>query len=208
MIWLVAMFFLTASGCLSRKTVLQKYYLIEVAVTTDSTLTKSQPRTAASCGIAPVEIHPAFAGTRIAVRTHTHELNYYAHHKWAMRPEETLTRLIQDYLQSHGIFAIVSSRTWQHVPDYLLQTQVKQLEVVQQDNKLSAHLNIEFQLVAHSSREVAVFHTSNRRIPLQENDLNLFASAISESFYKELQLFSEKITTYLHSVDTDETSKL
>ncbi|NIR47205.1 hypothetical protein GWO43_01800 [candidate division KSB1 bacterium] len=193
-------------GCFSRKAVQLRYYLIESPAAAEATLSREIPLTDASCEIRIVSVHPAFADNRIAVRMNTHELNYYAHHKWAVTPEETLTQLTEEYLQRRRIFATASSRVWKFAPEYQLQTRVNQLEVVQQDEKLSAHLNVEFTLIRNASKLAVAFHSADRKVPLAENDLNTFASTISDLFYKELQVLSEKITSYLQDVDVSDSA--
>jgi ABC-type uncharacterized transport system auxiliary subunit len=186
------------SGC-SRRAVFNKYYLIEIPLNPDLAAQKSSPLTNTACEILPVTISPAFGTERIAVRLHTHELTYYAHHQWAVKPEEALFQVIENHLQNTRLFSSVSGRYWKLIPDYQLLTRIYQLEVVQDDEKLSAHLRIDFSLIENASREVAVFHFSDKYQVLDENSMNLFAATISDLFYQEVRLFSEKTKDYFQS---------
>jgi hypothetical protein len=79
-----------------------------------------------------------------------------------------------------------------------LETTVYHLEVIQDDHSFSAHLNLEFQLKETESNKDIVKHRADRYVELENNDLNLFATAIGEIFYEELAYLSDKIMTELY----------
>ncbi len=207
MYWSVLLSLCVLTGCLGRKAVRQEYYLLELPVYADSTQVQQDPISATSCEIAPVEIHPAFAGTRIALRTRTHELRYYAHHKWATQPGQTLTQLIETFFQRKRIFAFASSRVWQTTPEYMLQTEIRQLEVIEHGDVLSAHLNLRFDFIENLSRRIVVTHTANKELLLGERDLNLFAAEISRVYHDQLKMLAQKITAYLQKREASAMSK-
>lgn len=189
---------LLGSGC-SRKAVQHSYYLIEAPAVPDSAVVDSAPLAAASCEILPVQIHPAFASERIALRVRAHEISYYAYHKWAVNPEDVLIQLLESGLQERRIFSTVTSRLWKLLPDYQLQLYVHRLEVLQQGGRLYAHLDLAFSLSDNASRQVVVYHAADKRVALRERDLNLFAGAISALFHQALKDFSEKTVTYFNA---------
>jgi len=200
-IWIFMLSLLMLSGCFGRKSVMQKYYLLELPAVADSVHEKTQSKTSATCGIAEVKVADAFASSRIALRTNTHELRYYSYHKWAVRPGIVLSQLVEQYLQEQRIFAFTSNRNLKRLPDYELYTEVKHLEVVERDDALAAHLNIEFQLVDNSSGEILLRHKADSRNPLAEKKLNLFTATIGEIVHNELQVLSQKIISYLESTE-------
>lgn len=190
--------FLLGTGC-SRKAVQHTYYLIEAPAMPDSAVVADVPLVVASCEILPVQIHPAFASERIALRVRTHEISYYAYHKWAVNPEDVLIQLLESGLQERRIFSTVTARLWKLLPDYQLQLYVHRLEVLQQGGRLYAHLDLAFSLSDNASRQVVVYHAADKRVALRERDLNLFAGAISALFDRALSDFSEKTVTYFNA---------
>jgi ABC-type uncharacterized transport system auxiliary subunit len=185
-------------GC-SRKAVIRKYYLIEIPKIPNSNVMESTPLTEASCEVLPLTISPAFATDRITARLETHELTYYVFHQWAVKPQDALFQLIESHLQDTQIFTSVSGRFWKLIPDYQLQTRVYQLEAIQDEDKLTAHLNIDFALIDNILKQVAVFHYADKYQILERNNMNLFAEAVSELFYAEMQLFSGKIKAFIQN---------
>jgi ABC-type uncharacterized transport system auxiliary subunit len=185
-------------SCGSQKVVATKYYLIEIPM--DSIVAAHEntaPIIEKKCEIIPVDINPAYSTTQIANRSSSRAITYYSNHHWAMRPAISFSRLILDYFSHALVFQDVSDRFWRVQPDFHLETTIYHLEVVQEDNILSAHLSLEFRLSeAESSREL-IHHSADRYTTLENRDLNLFAKAIGEIFYQELEQLLEQINLKL-----------
>jgi ABC-type uncharacterized transport system auxiliary subunit len=152
------------------------------------------------CEIDRVEVYPAYASTQIANRSNEKELIYYAHHQWAIRPEESFTRMVQDYFKHVPIFKNTSGRFWKIDPAYRIETTVYHLEVIQQNNILTAHLDLEFILRETEQGAVIIQHQADEQVTLAEKDLNLLARAIGEIFSRELSGFSGKIISKIQEV--------
>lgn len=199
---LIISFILIVPGC-SRKAVVSKYYLLETSeIGTD--VTRSQPLVDAVCEIMPMKIHPAFAGTRIAVRMDSHELLYYTRHQWAVNPDESLLQLTERGLQNRNLFSRLSTRVVQQIPEYRIQIEIHRLEAIQDEEELSAHLVATFSLIENPNNRTLVSHICDKSIPLEQSSLNLFAAAISDQYYTELQRFADKIESYLETADVQD----
>jgi ABC-type uncharacterized transport system auxiliary subunit len=68
----------------SEKVLIRRYYVLEFPVWTDTTQIKSEARTAVTCEILTVQVPPAYAQHRIAVRKRSHEISYYQYNYWAI----------------------------------------------------------------------------------------------------------------------------
>jgi ABC-type uncharacterized transport system auxiliary subunit len=174
-----------------------KYYVIEPVTANNPVAGNKGFLINAICEIKPVEIFSAFASTRIAHRNESHEITYYGHHQWAVMPELELTKILEHALKHKNIFRTVSTRFWKVAPDYLLETTVYQLETIQERKSLSARLNISFNLMDATTNEVVLTHAADRIEPLEQNNMNLFAAAISEIFENEINNLSLKIAQNL-----------
>ena len=186
-------------GCGSQKVVATKYYVIEIPM--DSVLERFNDATPSDdkyCEISQVDVNPAYSSVQIANRNNSRAITYYSHHHWAIRPATSFTRLTLDYFKHTPLFRNVSDRFWRVRPDYILETTVYHLEVIQDDHSFSAHLNLEFQLKETESNKDIIKHRADRYMELENNDLNLFATAIGEIFYEELAYLSDKIMTELY----------
>jgi ABC-type uncharacterized transport system auxiliary subunit len=185
-------------SCGSQKVIATKYYVIEIPI--DSILKKYEkipPKTEKYCEINEVDVNPAYSSIQIANRSNSRALTYYSYHHWAIRPSTSFTRLILDYFNHVPTFGNVSDRFWRVQPDFKLETTVYHLEVVQDKDIFSAHLNLEFRLKNTETDKEILKHRADRHIILETRDLNLFASAVGEIFFQELEQLNEKIISVI-----------
>jgi len=195
LVLLTALFFL--SGCMSQKQPTSKYYVIEKPDTLQ--VSESQPPSSVEgyCEILPVEVYPAYASQSIAKRKQSNEIVYYSYHHWAVRPGESMTLLLEDYLDQAAVFDGVSTRYWKIEPAYKLETTVFHLETLEEDGKMWVHLSVRFKVLDNATNEERIIHHANRKKELAERDLNLYARTVSGLFHEELHRFSQKITAQL-----------
>lgn len=182
-----------------KKSIVREYYIIEFPVAIDSTLAEQPSDSRTYCEILPVQIAPAYSQKRIAVRTGTHQINYYYNHEWAIRPEEAITIQIENYLQSRQLFSNVSSRLFRVRPDFSLYVRIHHLEAIQEKQKLLARLHMDLKLYDNTSDQPVVFHTFDTRETLARKNINLLASSLSDILRLELEKFAYKIERYLQS---------
>lgn len=181
-------------SCGSQKVVATKYYVIEIPM--DSVLKKYENISSQYekyCEISEVDINPAYSSIQIANRSNSRALTYYTNHHWAIRPATSFARLIRDFFMSAQTFGNVAERFWRVQPDYILETTVYHLEVIQEQDKFSAHLNLEFRLKDTEDDKEIIQHRADRYEKLGNRDLNLFATAIGEIFHQELEQLNKKI---------------
>ncbi len=182
------------ASCGGQKVVATKYYVVEIPM--DSVLAENKdlkPITDKNCEISDVDINPAYATMQIANRSSSRALTYYSHHHWAIRPSVSFSRIILDYFIHLPVFNNVSDRFWRIQPEYILETTIYHLEVIQDKNTFSAHLNLEFRLKDTNNDNYVIQHRADRHMALENNDLNLFATSIGEIFFQELQELSGKV---------------
>lgn len=187
-----------ASGCGSQKTVVKKYYMIEEPDSMINMQADSGKMINAWCEVEEVKVYPAFASRQIVLRDASHQIRYFGNHEWAVRPSEILTPLIIDYLSTHLVFKRVADRFWEVAPDYRLKTTIFKLELgTIKKNKFEARLRIRFELINTKTDTIITARNVARNSTLRKNDLNLWASAISQMLHEELSNFSEQIRASL-----------
>jgi ABC-type uncharacterized transport system auxiliary subunit len=185
------------TGCMSQKQPTSKYYVIERPDSLKGSITQQQPVIDGYCEVAPVDVYPAFASQSIARRKESHEIVYYSYHHWAVRPGESMTMLLEDYMSQAAIFNGVSMRFWKISPAYKLETKVYRLEALPEKKEMFAHLSLRFTLLNARDNEKLVVHHADRKEQLSRKDLNLYAKTVGELFHEELHRFSEKIRDQL-----------
>jgi ABC-type uncharacterized transport system auxiliary subunit len=192
-IFWITLLILTMAGCRSSKPVVPRFYVIEFPVQKETFLPDTLTHRFGSVEILPVNVYPAFATHRIAIREGSHELRYFSNHEWAVRPGEALTLFITEFYKKNIIFDQVSTRFWNIDPEYRFETTVYQLEVVQDRGRYYARIHLNYILRETSTSRILTEHTADLRLELPKRNLNLFADEISLIFYDELKVFTEKI---------------
>jgi ABC-type uncharacterized transport system auxiliary subunit len=191
---------LLLAGCRGQKVKDINYYIIETPKNVYWDDVNTEPLIEDVCQIDNVDVSPAFSSTKIAYRKQSHELTYYAYHKWAVKPGECFTRLLEEHLNHSHVFSHVATRFWKTQPTYDIKTRVYQLEAIQNDKKqLTAHLNIEFILIEHDTHKELIIHRADKQLPLEENSMNLFSKTISNIYFLEMQEFTAQIVEKLQN---------
>jgi ABC-type uncharacterized transport system auxiliary subunit len=188
------------SSCGRQKTVVNKYYVIDIPEIAASSVPEGETYDDSYCKVNETVIYPAYSTRQIANRRRSHELVYFENHTWAVRPQEVFTRVTIDFLQKQKLFKNVSSRFWNVVPEYYLETTIYNLEVSEIDKDFSAHLQLEFRLIHADSNDTFLVHHADRSAPLEKRDLDLMASEISRMYHEELKNLAEKIKVILEEV--------
>jgi len=182
------LFFL--SSCISEKSVTRKYYTLELPPEISISSKMTSGSIPGKCEIGRVSIDPLYEKNQIVNRSKSHEVTFYMYHQWAVRPSDAIRSFISDYLNNKRLFESVSERYSRSIPDYVFETNIRDLEVVENGNSFSAHISMEFALVMNSNDSVMVKYEANRIEQLDKKNMNLFAYSVSNVLFEELETFS------------------
>lgn len=181
------------SGCLTRAPEATRYYLLDYPAGMEIVFPGNGPFIEKSCLITSVEVYPAYSTYQIAIREHSHEIKYFAVNIWAVRPEQSLTNIISEFFKNHKVFESIHLSTPVTETDFTLNTTVYSLEVVHERRDYYARLKVEYLLKDNENNQIVYDHRADKRVLLEDRDLNLFAAAISEIFVEELAIFVNTI---------------
>lgn len=181
------------AGCLTRAPEATRFYLLDYPADIELDLPVNGPFFDKSCTITPVDVSPAYSTHQIAIRENSHEIKYFALNIWAIRPEQSLTNIMDEFFRNHKVFESVQLSASGTETGFTLGTTVYTLEVVQERRDYYARLRVAFQLKDNHSNQIIYDHRADKRVLLEERDLNLFAAAISQIFVEELAEFVNKI---------------
>ncbi len=183
-------------GCGGGKQAVTRYYLLEYPDEQADVLSSLEQTVPFpfSCNILPVDIHPAFASYQIAIREHANQINYFSFNEWAVRPTESLTRLVLQFFQNNDVFETVTNLRSGMGSVVSVETYVSRMDLTVDRKAFIANLAVEFKLVHNETRQVITsYHAANQR-SLDEKSLNEFAAAVSEMFVEGLVLFANQMT--------------
>ncbi len=181
------------TGCLGRRSMPARFYILDYPPGLEVNFEDESP-VQKSLLIRTVEISPAYATTQIALRERTHEIRYFSFNQWAVRPEQSLTSLLTEFMNEHNIFRTVYTRPSLNLePDYIMETIIHHMVLVEDGREYYARLSLEYALREFGNGETVLNHRADRKQVLEDKNLNLFAAAISEIFIDELGKFSGSI---------------
>jgi ABC-type uncharacterized transport system auxiliary subunit len=190
---IIASFIILVTSCISEKTIIRKYYTLQMPEDTYNTLPDTSKVIPGKCEIGRIDINPVYEKNQIVNRNESNEITYYMYHHWAVRPDEAIREMLQEYLQKKKLFENVSTRFARSIPDYIFETSVNDLEIIEIDKSFSAHVNLEFKLILNNSDSILIRHQADRIEPLKQKNINLFAREVSNILFEELEVFAKLI---------------
>jgi ABC-type uncharacterized transport system auxiliary subunit len=184
----------------SRKVMIRKYYILEAEEKLDLADVDLEKTGSFSVEVKDFEVAKAFQQTRMAVRTGSHELNYYFYHRWAIRPGVAAAELLYDLLLRSSVFGHCVRHSSIRL-DYIITGSVQALERKVTPHGEFAHLQCLLVLQDPISHKMLVQYSFDREVLLEGTDMNDFAGEISRIFHRETEKFLQRVSTFLESVE-------
>ena len=173
----------------SKKAMLRKYYVLEIASPKMEASIDSLTTLPFRFEVRDMNIAKAYNQTRIALRSASHELNYYYYHNWAVRPPVAISDLVYQIMKSSGVCPNVN-RGYMINPDYIVTGYIDQLERNDLSDQPVAHISGNFELrQATTDQSVASYRFNRDMVLVNSHNMNTFADAISTILFEETQGF-------------------
>ncbi len=194
--WFFLAMFLVTVGC-SRKTVVRKYYWIDVPRVTINLASDERPVSRRVCEIEPVEVASPYNSPRIVLRSDSFEIQYFLHHHWVTTPSNAFTEILRYTLEDARLFNRVEVGSWDLRPQYRIRSEIRALEFIPVKDRGYAHLKMKLRLINLETGAVEVVHQFDRKILLRKRNINEFTGAIATILQEELSAFYSQIAHYL-----------
>lgn len=179
-------------ACRSAPAVQKNYYLIE---SVDSVSNKAWALYPALLEVVNVEVFPAYAGHKIAVREESNRIRYYDYHEWAVLPQLAIQDAVIANLSGTGMTAYAPPGFSGVRADFILRTTVSRMEMQDRGKEFYALLAIDFTVIDNRDRSIRIVHRAIREEKLKSKSMNLFADAISRMLAGECAAFAKKLET-------------
>ncbi len=185
-------------GC-GKKAIIRKYYILEIPQSQAPDSTKMISTLPVHVEVKNFEVGKAFDQAPIALRTNSHELNYYFYHHWAVKPGIAIGDMTYSYLSQHNYFENVS-RGFTADSDFSITGHVYTIERLEEDKNVYAHVHLKFEFQNQNLSKTLLHHEFDRKTPVKDkNRMNPIAYELSLILEEELDNFIHKVIDYIQS---------
>ena len=119
--------------------------------------------------VTPTEASPIYDTTQMAYTSQTYEVSYFSKNHWAASPAEMLQNLIIQTLENTHYFHAISTPTSTGHYDYILNTQLLQLEQDFSQNPSVERLKVRAQLIRAGTSNIIATKEFSVAIPAPQN---------------------------------------
>ncbi len=138
--------------------------------------------------------------TRIALRTDSHELEYYHYHQWAEPPSRAIRYYVWRVVHDANVFQVCQLRVAAGSPQLLVTGSINKLERVDDGEDAGAFVDGVLDLVNVRENRIVLSHRFNTFVPFPANTpMNVFANEVGSILFEETYAFIEKINDHYNA---------
>ncbi len=192
-------------GCASKPLVTTYYLLDYFAAETNEKLQLDEPLPH-SVQVVNFKIPRSFDSIRIIARFSSHQINYYRYNLWAVRPQIAIADLLVQHINSYRLFQNCKREFLDERPDFEITGEIFQIEKYESENYSAAHLKMVFELYDRNTNELLVRHMFDKERSVPQENMTIFAKAMSDMIQNEAEIFLEKAVEYFMADEADSLS--
>lgn len=137
-----------------------------------------------------------YDNSRIVIRHSAHEIFYDQFSLWALRPQNAITNLLVNHINTLGIVENCKLRYLELTPDYKIKGTIKKIEKYENNLIIRADLQIEIQFIDLKTNDVVFTKTLTSYTKLYTNSMSYFTKVLSDNLNIEFNSFIEDMITY------------
>ncbi len=187
----------------AKQQLVTSYYLIEYAPNAVNPKLKLKDPLPYRVQVINFKIPRSYDSVRIIARYSSHRIDYYRYSLWAVRPQVAIADLIVQHINTYRLFRNCQREFLEERPDFEITGTVEQIELYESEKYNAAHLKLRYDFYDYNSKDVLVFHTCDREVPIPIGNMSIFAKVISDIIQEETEIFLEKIITHLIPTEAD-----
>ncbi|MBM3598454.1 MAG: hypothetical protein FJX35_09590 [Alphaproteobacteria bacterium] len=137
-----------------------------------------------------IELPVAAAGlntTRIAVSRTPLTVEYYARANWTDRAPVLVQTLLIESFENTGKIVSVGRESIGLRSDYVLKTELREFEAVEEAGGTLVHVRINVKLVRMPDRSIIATHTVERRVPVEGRGIESVVAAFDDALGKVMK---------------------
>jgi ABC-type uncharacterized transport system auxiliary subunit len=180
----------------AKKALIRKYYVLQTTNTLSQNESGTNNPLPLKVDIRDFQTAKAFDQTRIAVRTESHEMNYYFYHHWAVKPSITIADIIYSIVDGSGLFQR-TYRGYSSDSNFIITGYIHEIERIDMKKHKAAHIRMSFELIDTETSSPVIRYELEKEVKFnKDKSMNRFANILSEILQTETEKFIHKIKAY------------
>jgi cholesterol transport system auxiliary component len=134
---------------------------------------------------------------RIVYRPSPEEVGFYEYHRWAERPNDTVTKALADQLTGRRLFQSVEISDGPERAEYVLRGSIDQLQEVDYHGAVRSQVSISAELEDPVRREKIWASVASSEFVVQKSDVQAVVTAMGQASRQSIDRLVTEIVTFV-----------
>lgn len=173
-----------------------RYYVLDYYASTENPKLVRREPSPRTLEIVGATISRTYSRNQIVVREHFSQVTYLPNDMWANRLDDAIPNLVMQRFRAYNIFRRVDRDLGEVTPDYYLETQINNIEMVGGE-KPQAYLNLEYNLRNAKTQQVVLSHRNDQLKNLKDDSIIYLVQTLNDMLMYQTDLFAAKCIDFL-----------
>lgn len=188
---------LLLSGCFGKVDRLEtNYYVLDYKKVTENPSLRIPEPYPKSLEVLDTEVSRTYSRNQIVIRENYSRVRYLSYDRWANRLNDAIPNIIVQRMRAYNIFQQVNRSTGEYIPDYYLETNLLNLEMIEMEIP-RAHLRMEFYLRDAASQNILITYKAERFKDLPDDSMVYLIQSFDEILMLETDIFAARCRMFL-----------
>ncbi|MCF7859349.1 MAG: hypothetical protein K9N07_08545 [Candidatus Cloacimonetes bacterium] len=180
-------------GCMSSNMIPSNYFILEYYKHSEKDALRKDEPFNHSVYIADTKIPSTYNRKQIVVRHFGQRITYSDNNFWGVKLSKIFPNLIKKRMDSYHIFKNTQRELFTFIPEYVIDTNVNNIEMYISEKLYQARLNIDFVYRQKDTDKPIVVHSANVEKVFLPQNYDTFVQTINEILLNETDKFAAKI---------------
>ena len=180
-------------GCMARNIVPRNYFILEYYSHSEKDELKLDEPFDQSVYIEDTKVPRTYNRKQIVVRHFGPRITYSDNNLWGVTLSKIIPNLLKKRLDSYNMFKNTQRELFTSDPDYVIETNINNIEMYISETLYLARLNIDFIYRKKGKEKPLIIHSANVERVMLKRDFDTFAQTINEILFDEIDKFTAKI---------------
>jgi cholesterol transport system auxiliary component len=181
------------AGCGSVQGPAVRYYKLDIPPAP----TPAGPSVQVPLRIEPFRTTGLLRQDRIVYRPSPQEVGFYEYHRWAERPNDTVTKALADQLTGRRLFQSVEISDGAERAEYVLRGSIEQLQEVDYKGAVRAQVSISAELEDPVRREKIWASVASSEFVVQKSDVQAVVTAMGQASQQSIDRLVTEVVTFV-----------